>query len=147
MATTRPDASKLDEPCIPDITFVFTLLGDPSKLHPRPETPAISDVLTTSREHARLDRLEFDRCRDNVNPFRSEIVARLSWEKLPSILIDAGKPDTDIVIHLTAENSHQVQNFKKLEDTIIAKLTSGYDKAGRKGRWKFNETGWERSMA
>ena len=114
-ANVAPDAPSSEIPCVPDVTFILNTHSPPSVFSH--ETSS-----STSLYACRLEKIELDRWRHVSNPYRTESLASLTWDRLWAILVEAGMGDVEVNVRLSAENIHQVTALQQLEDAMLSKL-------------------------
>ncbi len=107
-----PDESRSKEPCAPDISFQLARTNEHSD-----EKPPRRQFI-----HAHLQNITFSRFRDAANPFRTENLALLAWDKLDKILAEARMTSVRVVIDLPAENTYHIAAYERLQEAILTKM-------------------------
>ena len=112
-AKMLPSESRSEEPCAPDITFQLT------------RTQSLVSGMQSSHPelvYTRLQGMTFSKLRDSSNPYRTENLARLAWDRLEKILSEARMTSVRVIIDLPADNLRQVAAYEHLQEAIVAKM-------------------------
>ncbi|KAJ3554327.1 hypothetical protein NM688_g3167 [Phlebia brevispora] len=137
-ARMRPDESRKDGPCAPDITFHVALEKQRTS----------SGILSRPRQDPavayRLQAIEFSRFRDSSNPYRTDSLASAAWDELERIMVEGQSTAVRIQIKLPAENMRHIEAYEQLQEAILARMPSR--RAHAEDDKLFLRVGWKEIM-